>query len=55
MNRNTSNAPPDFLQSIQGSKRQLTNEDKERLKASVDNRYRDRGAATGAMMLCKLQ
>ena len=51
----TSNAPPDFLQSIQSSKRQLTNEDKERLKASVDNRYRDRGAATGAMMLCELQ
>ena len=32
----TSNAPPSFLQSIQGHKRHLSEEDKARLKASVD-------------------
>ena len=35
----TSNAPPSFLQSIQGHKRHLSEEDKARLKASVDARY----------------
>ena len=35
----TSNAPPSFLQSIQGHKRHLSEEDKARLQASVDARY----------------
>ena len=34
-----SNGPPSFLQSIQGHKRHLSEEDKARLKASVDARY----------------
>ena len=51
----TSNAPPSFLQSIQGHKRHLSEEDKARLKASVDARYKDRAAATGSIMLCELQ
>lgn len=34
----TSNAPPSFLQSIQGHKRHLSEEDKARLQASVDAR-----------------
>ena len=51
----TSNAPPSFLQSIQGHKRHLSEEDKARLKASVDARYKDKAAATGSIMLCELQ
>ena len=51
----TSNAPPSFLQSIQGHKRHLSEEDKARLKASVDACYKDKAAATGSIMLCKLQ
>ena len=51
----TSNAPPSFLQSIQGHKRHLSEEDKARLKASVDSRYKDKAAATGSIMLCELQ
>ena len=51
----TSNAPPSFLQSIQGHKRHLSDEDKARLKASVDARYKDKAAATGSIMLCELQ
>ena len=43
----TSNAPPSFLQSIQGHKRHLSEEDKARLQASVDARYKDKAAATG--------
>ena len=51
----TSNAPPSFLQSIQGHKRHLSEEDKARLKASVDARYKDKATATGSIMLCELQ
>lgn len=51
----TSNAPPSFLQSIQGHKRHLSEEDKARLQASVDARYKDKAAATGSIMLCELQ
>ena len=51
----TSNAPPSFLQSIQGHKRHLSEEDKARLQASVDARYQDKAAATGSIMLCELQ
>lgn len=51
----TSNAPPSFLQSIQGHKRHLSEEDKARLKASVDARYQDKATATGSIMLCELQ
>ena len=51
----TSNAPPSFLQSIQGHKRHLSEEDKARLKASVDVRYKDKATATGSIMLCELQ
>ena len=51
----TSNAPPSFLQSIQGHKRHLSEEDKARLKASVDARYKDKAATTGSIMLCELQ
>ena len=51
----TSNAPPSFLQSIQGHKRHLSEEDKARLKASVDARYKDKAAATGSIMLCELR
>lgn len=51
----TSNAPPDFLQSIQGSKYQLNDEDRARLKLSVDNRYHDKGTGNGSIMLCELQ
>ena len=50
-----SNGPPSFLQSIQGHKRHLSEEDKARLKASVDARYQDKAAATGSIMLCELQ
>ena len=50
-----SNAPPSFLQSIQGHKRHLSEEDKVRLQASVDARYQDKAAATGSIMLCELQ
>ena len=50
-----SNGPPSFLQSIQGHKRHLSEEDKARLKASVDARYKDKAAATGSIMLCELQ
>ena len=50
-----SNAPPSFLQSIQGHKRHLSEEDKARLQASVDARYQDKAAATGSIMLCELQ
>lgn len=50
-----SNAPPSFLQSIQGHKRHLSEEDKARLKASVDARYKDKATATGSIMLCELQ
>ena len=51
----TSNAPPSFLQSIQGHKRHLFEEDKARLQASVDARYKDKATATGSIMLCELQ
>ena len=51
----TGNAPPSFLQSIQGHKRHLSEEDKARLQASVDARYQDKAAATGSIMLCELQ
>ncbi len=51
----TSNAPPSFLQSIQGHKRHLSEEDMARLKVSVDSRYRDRIAKSGSIMLCELQ
>ena len=51
----TGNAPPSFLQSIQGHKRHLSEEDKARLQASVDARYKDKAAATGSIMLCELQ
>ena len=51
----TSNAPPSFLQSIQGHKRHLSEEDKARLQASVDARYKDKATATGSIMLCELQ
>jgi hypothetical protein len=50
-----SNGPPSFLQSIQGHKRHLSEEDKARLQASVDARYKDKAAATGSIMLCELQ
>ena len=40
---------------IQGHKRHLSEEDKARLKASVDARYKDKAAATGSIMLCELQ
>ena len=50
-----SNGPPSFLQSIQGHKRHLSEEDKARLKASVDARYQDKATATGSIMLCELQ
>ena len=50
-----SNGPPSFLQSIQGHKRHLSEEDKARLKASVDARYKDKATATGSIMLCELQ
>ena len=40
---------------IQGHKRHLSEEDKDRLKASVDARYKDKAAATGSIMLCELQ
>ena len=50
-----SNGPPSFLQSIQGHKRHLSEEDKARLQASVDARYQDKAAATGSIMLCELQ
>lgn len=50
-----SNGPPSFLQSIQGHKRHLSEEDKARLKASADARYQDKAAATGSIMLCELQ
>ena len=50
-----SNGPPSFLQSIQGHKRHLSEEDKVRLQASVDARYKDKAAATGSIMLCELQ
>ena len=51
----TSNAPPSFLQKIQGHKRHLSEEDMARLKVSVDSRYRDRIAKSGSIMLCELQ
>lgn len=51
----TSNAPPSFLQSIQGHKRHLSEEDKARLKASVDSRYNNKVIANGSIMLCELQ
>lgn len=50
-----SNAPPSFLQKIQGHKRHLSEEDMARLKVSVDSRYRDRIAKSGSIMLCELQ
>ena len=50
-----SNGPPSFLQSIQGHKRHLSEEDKARLQASVDARYKDKATATGSIMLCELQ
>lgn len=50
-----SNGPPSFLQKIQGHKRHLSEEDMERLKVSVDSRYRDRIAKSGSIMLCELQ
>ena len=50
-----SNGPPSFLQKIQGHKRHLSEEDKARLKASVDARYQDKATATGSIMLCELQ
>lgn len=33
----------------------MSEEDKARLKASVDTRYKDKAAATGSIMLCELQ
>ena len=50
-----SNGPPSFLQKIQGHKRHLSEENRARLKVSVDSRYRDRIAKSGSIMLCELQ
>ena len=33
----------------------MSEEDKARLQASVDARYKDKAAATGSIMLCELQ
>ena len=33
----------------------MSEEDKVRLKASVEARYKDKAAATGSIMLCELQ
>ena len=50
-----SNSPPDFKRSIQGHKRCLTNEDRKRLRQSIDNRHHKTTVANGSIMMCEVQ
>ena len=50
-----SNSPPDFKRSIQGHKRCLTDEDRKRLRQSIDNRHHKTTVANGSIMMCEVQ
>ena len=50
-----SNSPPDFKRSIQGHKRCLTDEDRKRLRQSIDNRHHKMTVANGSIMMCEVQ
>ena len=50
-----SNSPPDFKRSIQGHKRCLTDEDRKRLRQSIDNRHHKTTVANGSIMMCEIQ
>ena len=49
-----SNSPPDFKRSIQGHKRCLTDEDRKRLRQSIDNRHHKTTVANGSIMMCEV-
>lgn len=50
-----SNSPPDFKKSIQGHKRCLTEDERKRLRLSIDNRHHKTTIASGAIMMCEVQ
>ena len=50
-----SNSPLDFKRSIQGHKRCLTDEDRKRLRQSIDNRHHKTTVANGSIMMCEVQ
>ena len=50
-----SNSPPDFRKSIQGHQRCLTEEERKRLRKSIDNRHHKTTVANGAIMMCEVQ
>ena len=45
----------EISKSIQGHQRQLTEEEKASLQASIDNRYQERAVANGSLMMCEVQ
>lgn len=50
-----SNSPPDFRKSIQGHQHCLTEEERKRLRQSIDNRHHKTTVANGAIMMCEVQ
>jgi len=50
-----SNSPPDFRKSIQGHQHHLTEEERKRLKQSIDNRHHKTTVANGTIMMCEVQ
>lgn len=45
----------EISKTIQGHQRQLTEEEKVTLQASIDNRYQERAVANGSLMMCEVQ
>ena len=45
----------EISKTIQGHQRQLSEEEKASLQASIDNRYQERAVANGSLMMCEVQ